>query len=161
MLYTANPFPVMTTGISLCSDPHREIPVINTGSLQWEQGFHVMKQVFPVRIYYTGKTLFWPCTDPVLDCSVTIRMHSATFLESLARRNVEIKSSINFDNNIINLTIFAGKNLTLNTLILISVTKEYQDFLLPLELLCTGQNNEFVDLFKVVVSFCLNFAVKS
>ena len=25
---------------------------------------------FPVRIYYTGKTLFWPCTGPVRDCSV-------------------------------------------------------------------------------------------
>ena len=25
---------------------------------------------FPVRVYYTGKTLFCPCTDPVRDCSV-------------------------------------------------------------------------------------------
>ena len=25
---------------------------------------------FPVRINYTGKTLFWPCTDPVRDFSV-------------------------------------------------------------------------------------------
>ena len=24
----------------------------------------------PVRIYYTGKALFWPCTDPVRDYSV-------------------------------------------------------------------------------------------
>jgi hypothetical protein len=22
-----------------------------------------------VRIYYTGKTLFWPCTGPLRDCS--------------------------------------------------------------------------------------------
>ena len=28
--YTANPFPVMTTGISLCSNSHREFPVMNT-----------------------------------------------------------------------------------------------------------------------------------
>ena len=31
---TANPFPVMTTWISLCSNSHMEIPVMNTGSLQ-------------------------------------------------------------------------------------------------------------------------------
>ena len=43
---TANPFPVMTTGISLCTNSHREFPVMNTGSLQWEQGFHVMKTGF-------------------------------------------------------------------------------------------------------------------
>ena len=36
-LYTANPFPLMTTGISLCSNSHREFPVMNTGSLKWEQ----------------------------------------------------------------------------------------------------------------------------
>ena len=40
--YTANPFPVMTTGISLCSNSHREFPVMNTGSLQWEHAFPVM-----------------------------------------------------------------------------------------------------------------------
>ena len=28
--YTANPFPVMITGISLCSNSHREFPVMNT-----------------------------------------------------------------------------------------------------------------------------------
>ena len=27
-------------------------------------------RLFPVRIDYTGKTLFWPCTGPVGDCSV-------------------------------------------------------------------------------------------
>ena len=27
---TANPFPVMITGISLCSNSHREFPVMNT-----------------------------------------------------------------------------------------------------------------------------------
>ena len=28
---------------------------------------------FPVRIYYTGKTQFWPCSGPVRDCSVPTR----------------------------------------------------------------------------------------
>ena len=28
--YTANPFPVMIAGISLCSNSHREFPVMNT-----------------------------------------------------------------------------------------------------------------------------------
>ena len=28
--HTANPFPVMITGISLCSNSHREFPVMNT-----------------------------------------------------------------------------------------------------------------------------------
>ena len=37
----------MTTGISLCSNTHKKIPVMNTGSLQWEQeGFPVMKTGF-------------------------------------------------------------------------------------------------------------------
>ena len=31
---------------------------------------------FPVRIYYTGKTLFWPCTGPVWDCSVHLFLAS-------------------------------------------------------------------------------------
>ena len=31
-------------------------------------------RVFPVRIYYTGKTLFWPCNGPVRDCSVAERI---------------------------------------------------------------------------------------
>ena len=44
-LCTANPFPVMTTGISLCSNSHREIPVMNTESLQLEEGFPVKKIV--------------------------------------------------------------------------------------------------------------------
>ena len=30
--FTAKQFPVITTGISLCSNSHREIPVMNTGS---------------------------------------------------------------------------------------------------------------------------------
>ena len=60
---TANPFPVMTTGISLCSNSHREFPVMNTGSLQWEQGFPVMKTGFSLWEFTTqGK----PCSGPVL-----------------------------------------------------------------------------------------------
>ena len=63
LTYTANPFPVMTTGISLCSNSHREIPVMNTGSLQWEQGFPVMKTGFSLWEFTTqGK----PCSGPVL-----------------------------------------------------------------------------------------------
>ena len=34
---------------------------------------------FPVIIYYTVKTLFWPCTDPVRDCSA---IRKQCFLES-------------------------------------------------------------------------------
>ena len=30
---------------------------------------------FPVRIYYTGKPLFWPCTGPVQDCSVRQQLY--------------------------------------------------------------------------------------
>ena len=53
----------MTTGICLCSSSHREIPVMNTGSLQWEEGFPVMKAGFsPWELIHTEKTLFWPCT---------------------------------------------------------------------------------------------------
>ena len=34
LLHCANPFPVMITGISLCTHSHREFPVMNTGSLK-------------------------------------------------------------------------------------------------------------------------------
>ena len=52
-----------------CND-YKDFPVMNEGSLQWEQGLPVMKtgvpcnenRVFPLRIYYTGK----PCSGPVL-----------------------------------------------------------------------------------------------
>ena len=39
------------------------VPAMRTGVPCNENRF------FPVRIYYTGKTLFWPCTGPVRDCS--------------------------------------------------------------------------------------------
>ena len=51
----------MTTGIFLCSNSHREIPVTNTGFLQWQQEFPVMKTGFPLWGFTTqGKP--WPCT---------------------------------------------------------------------------------------------------
>jgi hypothetical protein len=64
--HTANPFPVMTTGISLCSNSHRKIPVMNTGSLQWEKGFPVMKTWFSLweLLHWENPVLalFWSCT---------------------------------------------------------------------------------------------------
>ena len=67
---TANPFPVMTTGISPCSNSHREFPVMNTGSMQSEEGFPVKKIGFSLWEFTTqGKpcsghvlALHWPCT---------------------------------------------------------------------------------------------------
>ena len=60
----------MTTGVSLCSNSHREFPVMNTWSLQWEQGFPVLKTGFSLWEFTTqGKpcsgpalALHWPCT---------------------------------------------------------------------------------------------------
>ena len=58
------PIPVMKTGFSLCTFPNREKPVFITG-------FQAnVNRFFPVSEKYTGKTLFWPCTGPVRDCSV-------------------------------------------------------------------------------------------
>ena len=56
--YTANP--------SLCSISNKEKPVF----INWEPCNE--KRFLPVRKYYTGKTLFWPCTGPVMDCSDTV-----------------------------------------------------------------------------------------
>ena len=58
------PIPVMRTGFSLCSISNREKPVFITGIPANENW------IFPVWKYYTGKTLSWPCTGPVRDCSV-------------------------------------------------------------------------------------------
>ena len=64
-VFTANPFPVMTTGISLSSNSHREFPVMNTGSLQWERGFPVMKTGFSLcgKLHRENPVLalYWPC----------------------------------------------------------------------------------------------------
>ena len=60
------PIPVMKTGFSLCSISNRENPVFITGIPATENRF------FPVWKYYTGKSLFWPCTDPVRDCSASL-----------------------------------------------------------------------------------------
>ena len=57
------PIPVKT-GFSLCTFPKREKPVFITGIPANVNRF------FPVWEKYTGKTLFWPCTGPVRDCSV-------------------------------------------------------------------------------------------
>ena len=59
------------TGISLCSNSHREFPVSNEYMVPaMRTGVPCNEnRLFPVRIYYTGKTLFWPCTGPVLDYS--------------------------------------------------------------------------------------------
>ena len=62
--FHCKPIPVMRTGFSLCSISNREKPVFITGIPANENRF------FPVWKYYTGKTLFWPCTGPVRDCSV-------------------------------------------------------------------------------------------
>ena len=56
----------MRTGFSLCSISKREKPVFITGIPANENRF------FPVWKYYTRKTLFWPCTGPLRDCSVTM-----------------------------------------------------------------------------------------
>ena len=58
--------PVMETGFSLCSISHREKPVF----ISWDPCNE--NRFFPVWKYYTGKTLFWPCTGPVRDCSVRL-----------------------------------------------------------------------------------------
>ena len=57
------PIPVMKTGNSLCTFPNREKPV----SITWEPCNE--NRFFPVWEKYTGKSLFWPCTGPVRDCS--------------------------------------------------------------------------------------------
>ena len=57
------PIPVMKTRFSLCTFSHMEKPVFIT----WENCNE--NRYFPVWGKYTGKTLFWPCTGPVQDCS--------------------------------------------------------------------------------------------
>ena len=54
----------MKTGFSLCTFPNMEKPLFITGIAANVNRF------FPVWEKYTGKTLFWPCTGPVRDCSV-------------------------------------------------------------------------------------------
>jgi hypothetical protein len=52
---------------------HREIPVMKTGVPAIRTGVPCNeKGVFPCVENFTGKTLFWPCTGPVQDCSVGI-----------------------------------------------------------------------------------------
>ena len=63
-LLQCKPIPVMKKRFILYSFSHREKPVFIT----WEPCNE--NRFFPVWKYYTGKTLFWPCTGPVRDCSV-------------------------------------------------------------------------------------------
>ena len=65
----SKPIPVMKTGFSLCTFPNREKPV----SITWEPCNE--NRFFPVWEKYTGKTLYWPCTGPVMDCSVWHSCH--------------------------------------------------------------------------------------
>ena len=72
-LLHCKPIPVMKTGFSLCSISNRENPVfINLEPCN-------ENRMFPVWKYYTGKTLFWPCTGPVRDCSVVCDVFSFVF----------------------------------------------------------------------------------
>ena len=66
LYFTAIPYRASTgpeQGFPCVLFPHREKPVFITGFPANENRF------FPVWKYYTGKTLFWPCTGPVRDCS--------------------------------------------------------------------------------------------
>ena len=58
------PISVKKTGISLRSISNREKHVF----INWEPCNE--NRFFPVWKYYSGKTLFWPCTGHVRDCSV-------------------------------------------------------------------------------------------
>ena len=58
----------MKTGFSLCTFSHREKPV----SISWDPCND--NRFFPVGKKYTRKSLFWPCTDPVRDCSVALEL---------------------------------------------------------------------------------------
>ena len=65
-MYTAIPYRARTgpeQGFPGVVFPHRENPVFISCDPCYENMF------FPVGKKYTGKFLFWPCTDPVRDCS--------------------------------------------------------------------------------------------
>ena len=79
------PIPVMKTGFSLCTFPNREKPVFITGIPANVNRF------FPVWEKYTGKTLFWPCTGPVRDCSALhVKVHF--YLSHMCSNQVSILS---------------------------------------------------------------------
>ena len=64
-MYTAIPYTEPEQVFPCVVFPHRENPVF----ISWDPCNE--KRIFPVWKYYTGKTLFWPCTGPVVrDCSV-------------------------------------------------------------------------------------------
>ena len=91
------PIPVMKTGFSLCSISNREKPVFIT----WEPCNE--NRIFPVWKYYTGKTLFWPCTGPVRDCSVfkkiqqlSMDMQSQNEKRSLAMLSADVSARLTY-----------------------------------------------------------------
>ena len=68
--------PVMKTGFSLFTFSHRDKPV----PISWDPCNE--NRFFPVGKKYTGKSLFWPCTDPVRDCSEGILIDVWIMLEN-------------------------------------------------------------------------------
>ena len=61
------PILLMKRGFSLRTFSHREIQLFPSPGKPCNEN-----RIFPVWEKYTGKTLFWPCTGPVRDCSVAI-----------------------------------------------------------------------------------------
>jgi hypothetical protein len=79
----------MKTGISLCSISNREKPVF----INWEPCNE--NRLFPVWKYYTGKTLFWPCTGPVRDCSVVLSIRTVERSENSVGKYTPIQKKLN------------------------------------------------------------------
>ena len=77
------PIPVMKTGFSLCSISNSEKPVFITKEPCNEN-----------RFYAVWKTLFWPCTGLVRDCSEVKKTVSMFFFANFAV--VKILLNVNF-----------------------------------------------------------------
>ena len=98
-LLHCKPIPVMRSGFSLCSISNREKPVFVTGIPANENRF------FPVWKYYTGKTLFWPCTGPVRDCSVVTGNNFWLTVEGLAGFDTNLSLNWGWQEKNVNLII--------------------------------------------------------
>ena len=61
----------MRTWFSLCSISIREKPIFITG-IPANENMEIL--------HWPGKTLFWPCTGPVRDCSVKMTLFLCTIL---------------------------------------------------------------------------------